>query len=58
MLKTKLVKMVKSKSFQLLTIKYDTLSNGKVVARNLPGEIAQVPVDEQETYLRTKLQYK
>jgi len=35
------------------TIKYDTLSNGKVIARNLPGEIAQVPVDEQETYLRT-----
>ncbi|MNX36105.1 Formylglycine-generating sulfatase enzyme [compost metagenome] len=33
-------------------IKYDTLSNGKVIARNLPGEIAQVPVDEQETYLR------
>jgi gliding motility-associated lipoprotein GldJ len=23
-----------------------------VIARNLPGEIAQVPVDEQETYLR------
>ncbi len=34
-------------------IKYDTLSNGKVVARNLPGEIVQVPVDENETYLRT-----
>ena len=33
-------------------MKYDTLSNGKVIARNLPGEIAQVPVDEQETYLR------
>nr|WP_315219692.1 gliding motility lipoprotein GldJ [uncultured Flavobacterium sp.] len=33
-------------------IKYDTLSNGKIVARNLPGEIVQVPVDEQETYLR------
>src|SRR5690606_26124867 len=32
---------------------YDTLSNGKVVARNLPGEILQVPVDEEETYLRT-----
>lgn len=32
---------------------YDTLSNGKVVPRNLPGEILQVPVDEQETYLRT-----
>ncbi|HZW63277.1 MAG TPA: gliding motility lipoprotein GldJ, partial [Flavobacteriaceae bacterium] len=34
-------------------IVYDTLSNGKVVARNLPGEILQVPVDEEETYLRT-----
>ncbi|WP_198027645.1 gliding motility lipoprotein GldJ [Seonamhaeicola sp. S2-3] len=34
-------------------IVYDTLSNGKVVARNLPGEIVQVPVDENETYLRT-----
>ncbi|MFK7002002.1 gliding motility lipoprotein GldJ [Flavobacterium oreochromis] len=34
------------------TIKYDTLSNGKVIARSKPGEIAQVPVDENETYLR------
>lgn len=34
-------------------IVYDTLSNGKVIARDLPGEIAQVPVDENETYLRT-----
>ena len=34
-------------------IVYDTLSNGKVVARNLPGEILQVPVDEDETYLRS-----
>ncbi len=34
-------------------IKYDTLANGKVIARDLPGEIAQVPVDENETYLRT-----
>jgi gliding motility-associated lipoprotein GldJ len=33
-------------------IKYDTLSNGKVIARELPGQIAQVPVDENETYLR------
>ncbi len=33
-------------------IKYTTLSNGKVVATNLPGEIARVPVDENETYLR------
>jgi len=35
------------------SIIYDTLSNGKIVARNLPGEIYQVPVDENETYLRT-----
>ncbi|GAA3648343.1 gliding motility lipoprotein GldJ [Flavivirga jejuensis] len=34
-------------------IVYDTLPNGKVIARNLPGEIAQVPIDENETYLRT-----
>ena len=33
-------------------IKYDTLSNGKLVARNFPGQIVQVPVDEKETYLR------
>ncbi len=33
-------------------IKYDTLSNGKIIARNRPGEIVQVPVDEKETYLR------
>ena len=33
-------------------IKYDTLSNGKVMARNFPGSIAQVPVDDNETYLR------
>jgi len=33
-------------------IKYDTLANGKIIARNFPGQIAQVPVDEQETYLR------
>ena len=32
---------------------YDTLSNGKIIATNLPGEILQVPVDENETYLRT-----
>ena len=32
---------------------YDTLPNGKVIARNLPGEILQVPIDENETHLRT-----
>ena len=35
------------------SIVFDTLSNGKIIARNLPGEIHQVPVDENETYLRT-----
>jgi gliding motility-associated lipoprotein GldJ len=34
------------------SMKYDTLSNGRIIARNFPGQIAQVPVDEQETYLR------
>lgn len=32
---------------------FDTISNGKVVARNLAGEIVQVPVDDNETYLRS-----
>jgi gliding motility-associated lipoprotein GldJ len=35
-------------------ITYDTLSNGRIMARNYPGQIAQVPVDENETYLRTQ----
>ena len=34
------------------TQKFDTLSNGKIIARNFPGEIARIPVDENETYLR------
>jgi gliding motility-associated lipoprotein GldJ len=34
------------------SIQYTTLSNGKKVATSMPGQIAQVPVDENETYLR------
>ncbi len=34
------------------TQKFDTLANGRVMARDFPGQIAQVPVDEKETYLR------
>ncbi len=34
-------------------IVYDTLSNGQIVARNLPGEILQIPVTDEDTYLRT-----
>ncbi len=36
----------------LETMKKDTLSNGKVIVRSFPGQIAQVPVDQNETYLR------
>ncbi|MFD0863991.1 gliding motility lipoprotein GldJ [Sungkyunkwania multivorans] len=35
------------------SVTYDTLSNGRIIARNLPGALAQVPVDESDTYLRT-----
>jgi gliding motility-associated lipoprotein GldJ len=35
-------------------ITYDTLINGKIIARNFPGQIAQVPVDDNETFLRTQ----
>ena len=35
------------------SVAFDTLPNGKVVAINLPGELKMVPVDENETYLRT-----
>lgn len=37
-------------------IVYDTLSNGKIVARNLPGEILQVPITENDAYLRTNFE--
>ncbi|UOB18527.1 gliding motility lipoprotein GldJ [Abyssalbus ytuae] len=35
------------------TIVYDTLSNGKIVIRDLPGQLATVPLNEDDTYLRT-----
>lgn len=35
-------------------VQYDTLSNGKIVYRSLPGELKKKPVDEEETYLRTQ----
>lgn len=35
------------------SIQYITLSTGKKVATALPGQIAQIPIDENETYLRT-----
>ena len=41
----------------IITIKddailYDTLSNGKLVPRQLPGDIAKVNVDDQDTFMR------
>jgi hypothetical protein len=50
-LKTRLVQMV-MEIVTLETMKKDTLSNGKIIVRTFPGQIAQVPVDENETYLR------
>jgi gliding motility-associated lipoprotein GldJ len=34
------------------TIQYDTLANGRVQYRSLPGQIAQVAIDSNDTYLR------
>ncbi len=35
------------------SVVFDTLPNGKIVTMNLPGEIKMIPVDDEETYLRT-----
>ena len=34
------------------TMKFDTLPNGKIVAREYPGELVKVPVDKKETFAR------
>ncbi|WP_417886492.1 gliding motility lipoprotein GldJ [Zunongwangia sp.] len=34
-------------------IVYDTLSSGRVIARNLPGEIKQEAIQSEDSYLRT-----
>jgi len=31
---------------------FDTLPNGKVLLKKLPGDLAQAPIDEEETFLR------
>src|SRR5699024_7439316 len=49
-------KIGKDGKVQLVTaedIVYDTLSNGKIIARNLPGEIQQVDLEGRDLYLRT-----
>jgi gliding motility-associated lipoprotein GldJ len=32
---------------------FDTLSNGKIIAKSFPGQLVKIPIDEDETYLRT-----
>ncbi len=34
-------------------IEFDTLATGRLVARSYPGDIAQIPVTEDDTYMRT-----
>jgi len=34
-------------------IVYDTLSNGKLIPRDLPGDIAKINVNDEDTYMRT-----
>jgi|TARA_R100000789_G_scaffold1433_1_gene4575 gliding motility-associated lipoprotein GldJ len=34
-------------------IEFDTLATGRLVARSYPGDIAQIPVSEEDTYMRT-----
>ena len=34
-------------------IEFDTLATGRLVARSYPGGIAQIPVTEEDTYMRT-----
>ena len=35
-------------------VQFDTLSDGRLIARNLPGEIENEKIDDKETYLRTQ----
>ncbi len=35
------------------SISYDTLPNGKVVVKNLPGEIKYIPVSRDDTFMRS-----
>ncbi len=43
----------KAKIVSLDSVTYDTLPNGRIVARNLPGQLAKVAITEEDTYLRT-----
>ncbi|MDG1871027.1 MAG: gliding motility lipoprotein GldJ [Flavobacterium sp.] len=50
--KNKIGKDGKVEIVTIETMKMDTLSNGKIIVKTLPGEIAQVPIDINDTYLR------
>ncbi|MEM6718026.1 MAG: gliding motility lipoprotein GldJ [Bacteroidota bacterium] len=51
--KNKINEEGKSEIVTSSTITYDTLANGRIMARNLPGQLAETAIDENETYLRT-----
>jgi len=51
--KNKINQEGKSEIVTTATVTYDTLANGRIVARNLPGQLSEIPIDENETYLRT-----
>jgi gliding motility-associated lipoprotein GldJ len=39
------------------SIAYDTLENGKIVPKNLPGSIQYIPITKDETYVRRNYSY-
>jgi gliding motility-associated lipoprotein GldJ len=48
-------KKLKDGTFEVVNaqnLHYDTLRTGKVIATNFPGQIVNIPIDENETYLR------
>lgn len=34
------------------TVKYDTLDNGKIIAKHLPGSVETVPISDRDAYMR------
>jgi gliding motility-associated lipoprotein GldJ len=50
--KNKIGKDGKAELVTFANMVYDTLANGKIIARNLPGQLMQVPVDSNDTFLR------
>ena len=51
-LKMQLAKMEKQPYLSPDELVYDTLPNGKIMLKRLPGDLDKVPIDEEETFLR------